>query len=345
MEETAANNGNANANEDGNRILIVAQQDPERYPYIVLKGTAANLSALRGTDEQTMSTFFEERNTSALASSLSSSSSSDPLVMESSLPVSVTITTAATATTTTSSEGEGAENEAENETATTATTTANTPSDPIQGELFVTNTQVLFVANDRDQSDSDLAIGAACIVLHAMMEDPEPAVYLQLSYHFGGSSHGGENDESNDDGDAYDAPPTEVMVTPTRNDDGDCEKLFEALCRLISLHPLEADDDDGDEYGGGGGGWFGAGGVIGGGFGDDWAADYGESMGSNNNNNDDFVWAAPSIVATTSASAGAATTEQRNAMLEHLDNLLVVRPGLEPQPPEEDGQFDDAVNE
>mmetsp|Transcript_24171 Transcript_24171/g.51042 ORF Transcript_24171/g.51042 Transcript_24171/m.51042 type:complete len:331 (-) Transcript_24171:138-1130(-) len=330
MEETATTNDN----EDGNRILIVAQQDPERYPYIVLKGTAADLSALRGTDEQTRSTFFEERNSGALASSLSLSG---PLVMESSLPVSVTITTAATATTTTSSEVEEAVNEA------TTTTTTNTAPDLIQGELFVTNTQVLFVANDRDQSDSDLAIGAACIVLHAMMEDPEPAVYLQLSFGFGGSSNSGENGEN---GDAYDDPPTEITVTPTRNDDGDCETLFEALCRLISLHPLEADDDD-DEYGGGtGGGWFGAGGVIGGGFGDDWAADYGESIGSNNNN-DDFVWAAPSATtatATTSA-AGAATAEQRDAMLEHLDNLLVVRPGLELQHPEEDGQFDDAANE
>lgn len=282
-EEDSATATTIHDGDENNNILIFGQQeDPERYPHMVLQGTCANLSALRGTDEQTRSTFFDERNTNQVALS----SGSGPLLMQSSVPVSVTTITP----------NDDDDNDEESEGA--------TPSSPIQGELFVTNTQVLFVANEVEKIKSDLAIGAACIVLHAMTEDPELAVYLQLST----------------DGD--DAAPTEVTVTPRENED--CQKVFDALCRLISLHPVQVDDDEENDMFGGGGGW------IGGGFGDDPLADYGEP-------NDGFVWAPPSSTTV----AGTATTEERDAMLEHLDNLLVVRPELE-LAAEEEGQFDDA---
>ena len=92
----------------------------------------------------------------------------------------------------------------------------------------------------------------------------------------------------------------------------DRQKLFDALCKLISLHPIE-DDEDEDNHG-----MF-SGGMIGGGFGDDPRLDYGE-----------MVWAEP-------------TPEEsdREAMLERLDNLLVVPPGLEVE--DDDGRFDDAL--
>ena len=93
---------------------------------------------------------------------------------------------------------------------------------------------------------------------------------------------------------------------------------------LVSLPPLEP--DSGDD-----GGLFGAGGVIGGGFGDDGAADYGE--------HDGFVWAGGDSLAASAVPAG---SPEREAMLDHLDRLLVVPPGLEVG---EDGQFDDAADE
>ena len=181
MEETTTTNNlggnnnnvdgeNENENNNNESHILIVQQDPERYPHIVLKGTAANLSALRGTDAQTRATFFDERNCP--------SSSSPPLLMESSVLVSVTTTTTTTTATATATAATATADDEHDE---ESNTVSNHHQQVVRGELFVTNTQVLFVATERDQLECDLAIGAACVVLHAMTDDPELAVYLQLS--------------------------------------------------------------------------------------------------------------------------------------------------------------------
>jgi hypothetical protein len=202
--------------------------------------------------------------------------------------------------------------------------------EPISGTVFVTSTQVLFVAADAEQSHSDLAIGGACVVLHAMTEDPAPAVYLQLS--------SSSSSEHADDGGFGGGSITEVTLVPSDGrpgDDGDCQRLFDALCKLISLHPIvvENDEDDDDGYGGGMFG-FGSGGMIGGGFGDDAFGDYGEGGES-------LVWATLDGD-NEDDNGGGATDAEREAMLERLDGLLVVAPGLQAGDTETDGQFDDA---
>jgi hypothetical protein len=294
---------NENENEKNDNILIIEAGDrPELYPHVVLKGNSANLSALRGTDAQTRSIFFDERNNS----NDEDTPSTPPLLMESSVFVSL-MTTDADA-------DDEHENDNENE---------NNNNAVIKGEMFITNTQILFVAIERDQSEYDLAIGAACIVLHAMTDEPELSIYLQLS----SSSSVGEQQQQ---------PPTEVTLTPIHNEnDNDCQKIFDALCKLISLNPIEPDDDD---DGGGGGnmmdGMFGFRGTGTGGFGDD-------NDGDGDVDDDGFIWA-PTTASSKKTSDGTATTleeEERDAMLERLDNLLVVPPQFE------DGQFDDAIEE
>jgi hypothetical protein len=300
-----------NENNNDNILIIEAGDRPELYPHVVLKGNSANLSALRGTDAQTRSIFFDERNNNSNNNDEDEdtpSSSSPPLLMESSVFVSLMTTNA----------DEDDENENENEN--------NNNNNTVKGEMFITNTQILFVAIERDQSQYDLAIGAACIVLHAMTEEPELSIYLQLS----SSSSAGEQQQQQQH-----QPPTEVTLTPSHNEnDHDCQKIFDALCKLISLNPIEPDDDDDGGGSGGGGG----GNMMDGMFGFGTGAGVGGFDDDNNDNgdvdDDGFIWAP-----TTASSNNKTSDEERDAMLERLDNLLVVPPQFE------DGQFDDAIEE
>ena len=297
MAETTAivndNEKNHIDNDKNSGPLVITAHDPERFPHIVQRGEAANLSVLRTADAQTRMAYFEERNTNPVALE----ANAPVLFLDAPVPVTVKTSTVDAAT---EIYEQGDEE---------ATNFSPSSNEPISGNVVVTNTQILFVANDADQADSDVAIGGACVVLHAMTEDPEPSVYLQLS-------SDGENGGF-----------TEVTIIPSGSSDGEdnCQKLFDALCKLIALHPLLDEDDDGM------GGIFG-GGMIGGGFGDDVFGDYGETLGGDG---DGLVWA-PSPNAE-------ATEQEREVMLKHLDNLLVVPPGLEAKDHEEnDGQFDDA---
>jgi len=306
-----------NENENNDNILVIEAGDrPELYPHVILKGNSANLSALRGTDAQTRSIFFDERNNNSSSSSNDEdvTPSTPPLLMESSVLVSLMMATDADA---------DDENEDENKNNNTF----------IQGEMFITNTQILFVAIERDQSQYDLAIGAACIVLHAMTDEPELSVYLQLSS--SSSSSLGEQQQQQQQ------PPTEVTLTPIHNEnDNDCQRIFDALCKLISLNPIEPDDDD-DGGGSGGGnmmmdGMFGLGGTGTGGFVDD-------NDGDGDVDDDGFIWAPATTASSNDKTSDGTTTtseeEERDAMLERLDNLLIVPPQFE------DGQFDDAIEE
>ena len=132
-----------------------------------------------------------------------------------------------------------------------------------------------------------MAIGATCITLHAMTEEPELALYLQLT---------GDSDDDT----------SEVTITPL--DPETSETIFSGLCKLVANHPLE---DDGDEQGG-------------------------EFEGFG----DDLIWA-PAAGFQDGEDGDGATQEERDAMLERLDNMLVVAPEYQIQ----EGQFDDAEEE
>ena len=216
----------------------------------------------------------------------------------------------------------------------------NTKSTVLRGHIFISSSQLLFVAASVPASkgstsssidNGDIAIGATCITLHAMMDDPEPAVYLQLS--------DGDDEDDEDEGGVG---PLELTITPTEDDRADnCQKLFDRICQLVSQWPVNVDDDDDN----GGNNIFGSG--IGAGFGalgigfdgeGGWMTAHGlvDGDGNDDGGNDDLVWAEPDNDEDADADDGA-TQEERDAMLERLDNLLVV-----PQEMEIEGQFDDA---
>lgn len=280
---------------DEENILVVSVHDnPERFPYILVRGSLANLSALRGTDATARSTFLEERNTNPTALD----ADAPPVFCE----IKARLTTSAQNNQEEDEvfgdEKDNNYHEYDDEPVEPISTTP--ASQPISGTVFVTNTQILFVTSELDDMEADIAVGGACILLHALSDDPEPSLYLQLQ-------------SENDDG------MTEMTIFASQEN---CQELFEALCKLIALHPIEGDDENDS-----GGMMMGmlSGGMMGGGFGDDVFADYGEPAGE---------W----VTADTSTEA---TKQEREAMLERLDNMLVVAPGLEVSE-DNDGQFEDA---
>jgi len=318
-----------------NQILVVEEADrPDRYPYVVLNGNSANLSAVRGTDAQTRSIFFDERNKNTDDDNKNdyddvspSSQSPPPLLMESSVLVSLMAM----------ADVDADDYDGVNENEKNTCNNNNNNNALVRGEIFITNTQVLFVAIERDQSHYDLAIGAACIVLHAMTDEPELSLYLQLS-----SSN--SDQEGRGGQQQQEPPPTEVTFTPIHNNnDNDCQKIFDALCKLVSLHPIEPDDDDdGNNNNEQGNGMFGFGGGVS--FGDDG----GDFDNDDDDDDDGFIWAPATSASNTmtmaSPSGTNGTPSERDVMLERLDNLLSVRPEFEINN-NEDGQFDDAIED
>jgi hypothetical protein len=88
--------------------------------------------------------------------------------------------------------------------------------------------------------------------------------------------------------------------------------LFDGLCKLVSLHPLEVDDED--------------------------------ETGGNPFGGDELIWAEPRSSSSGRAAfdeEGGASEADRATMLDRLDNLLVVGPDLEVL----EGQFEDADEE
>ena len=275
-----ANAAEYDDNDDDGPIVV---QHVDQFPHVILRGSVANLAALRGCDMAVRDVFFRERATGG--------EEDENLLLGPSSSIQATI---------------------------------KMGRDSIEGEVFVTRTQVLFVAKDQDQAEHDIAIGASCIVLHAMMEEPQMAVYLQISDEnsdnaqqavmFGNPDDTEEDYGENDNGVEGGSGPLEATIEPVEQED--CQRLFDSLCKLVALHPMQDDEDDEGFMGGGGGGMFGGG--------------------------DDLIFApaaaaGASTVSSDDGSEGATETE-RDAMLERLDNLLVVRPEFEIQ----DGQFDDA---
>lgn len=143
----------------------------------------------------------------------------------------------------------------------------------IAGKAIVTTERIVFVANV--EVEYDASIDAECILLHATLEDP-PSIYLQIQ-------------ETSAEVEA----PMELTIVP--DEESSCYALFEALSKLVAMHPIYDDDiDDGDE------------GMV--------------FLGTERVENDEVV------------------TEDRQAMLDRLDDLLEVPPYLDVG----EGQFDDA---
>jgi hypothetical protein len=343
--------------------------NPDLFPHVILRGDVAGLSALRtiqigkGEKEEQaddsssslLQTFFDERGGQPLLASpmkvsicWNASDDEADKGVESGDGRGGDI--ADTSQYADAEEGEASDsiNQGPDETA----TTTNGLKDKqifIPGNLFISSSQILFVAERQDSGhkansdyssspsssssgDNDLAIGATCITLHAMMDEPEPAMYLQLS----------DGGDDRDDGNNTDHDgPLELTITPTERKDINCQILFDHICRLVSQWPVDV-DDDGDNFGVGrncqfsgselgeenvgNGGWMTADGIV-------------EDLEGDDDGRDHLIWAhSPNADDVEKENDdGGATEEERAAMLDRLDNLLVV-----PRDMEIEGQFDDA---
>lgn len=220
----------------------------DQFPHVILHGETADLSALKTVDSQ--QAFLKQRG--------------DPVFVGS--PIACRLTWQSSSS---SSEEEPSDDN-------------GTGSGIMSGEVFISSSQILFACED---ASNDVAIGATCILMHAMTEEPELSIYLQLQ------EGSGET--------------LEATFTPL--DSKMCQDFFNALCKLVSLHPCDIDDDEGDEM-----------------FGQE-----------------EMIWAPASRGFGTNAfesEEGGATEEERQAMLDHLDSILVVKAEHEFQ----EGQFDDA---
>lgn len=143
----------------------------------------------------------------------------------------------------------------------------------IAGKAIVTTERIVFVANVEEKNDA--SIDAECILLHATLHDP-PSIYIQIQ-------------ETSAEVEA----PMELTIVPDK--ESSCQAFFEALSKLVAMHPIYDDDiDDGDEG---------------------------------------MMFMGPTRVESDEGS-----TEDRQAMLDRLDNLLEVPPYLDVG----EGQFDDA---
>ena len=251
----------------------------------------------------------------------------------------------------------------------------NTP-----GELLITSIRVLFIAenkthnNDTNQNQcDDVAIDGRCIALHAMDSEPSandenetPAshIYCQLSdsstdndtmgfpsasigmaapTNVAEDDHAGDDEQMNeeDNSNGEDNGTVEVYFKPMKSESDDsaedsCQALFDALTHLASLN---AEDDSNENCGGlfsmlsmmAGMGGFGSGEMIMADDEDDGDDDMIIRFGRGGNN----------VVENDDESDGADEAE-REAMLQRLDDMLVVPPELRISSDDEGGQFDDA---
>jgi hypothetical protein len=209
-------------------------------------------------------------------------------------------------------------------------------------QIFVTSRRLLAVASSEQEGDKDIMLNAQGISLHALTSEPQRTIYCQLCEHIhvGSSDDDGtrntndmdEEEEEEEEGDSY--VTKELTIVPlTRNNEQDsdlCSSLFQALSKLIALNPV---DDDDQNFGGGS-------------FGDMlglMAQAYGQV--DDNDQDDEMICRInPKDISTytiVDEEESNVHGNRRRAILEHLDNVLVV--------PEEyevvDGQFDDACSE
>jgi hypothetical protein len=165
----------------------------------------------------------------------------------------------------------------------------------IPGTLFITTERLVFVSSNNN-NNSDFSIHAECLLLHAISQD---GLYIQVQ-------------DVNEEKDGL-----ELTITPTttlQQQQQQQQVMFDALTKLVSLHPIMDNNDDDDDD-------------------DDKDDDIGFL-------NDNAVIAPPRTNATAAAAA-------REEMLQRLDEMLVVEVPL----PSEyhpmmavlvQGQFEDA---
>jgi len=210
----------------------------------------------------------------------------------------------------------------------------------VEGQVFVTSRRVLFVTMEKSNNDFDLAIDSARISLHAMTSEPKCSVYCQLasssspentiSFSPQGSEHDGGQVSNGCPGEIHFFPPDDMAKEKKQEF---CQGLFDSLSRLASLNPVS---DDGD----GGGGMAAMMNMM--------AATYGEDRSNLEGVEDDEdemicridprlmddAWGSTAEENILERNSGGATIEERNAMLDRLDNVLTVEGAV--------GQFDDA---
>lgn len=98
------------------------------------------------------------------------------------------------------------------------------------GFLFVTSERIFFISTS--DKNHDVSVDAACIQLHAVSED---GIYIQIQ----------ESNENSDGGIEWTVTPTTTTPTTTNTEEEEaCQVLFEALSKLVSMHPTVLDDDD-----------------------------------------------------------------------------------------------------
>eukprot|EP00986_Skeletonema_menzelii_P001834 scaffold495_cov152-Skeletonema_menzelii.AAC.24 len=246
----------------------------------------------------------------------------------------------------------------------------------VPGELLITSIRVLFIAENKTQNDTnqnqcdDVAIDGRCIALHAMdsepsadggNETPVSHIYCQLSDSSGDDEnmgfpsasimvaptniaedeHGNDdqmNEEDNDGG--GDDCTVEVYFKPIKSESKDsaedsCQALFNALTHLASLN---AGDDSNENCGGlfsmlsmmAGMGGFGSDEMI---------------MADDEDDGDDDMiirFGGGNHVVENDHESDGADEAERAAMLQRLDDILVVPPELRISSDDEEGQFDDA---
>lgn len=98
------------------------------------------------------------------------------------------------------------------------------------GTLLITTERLLYWAADNAFMESDLAVPAVCIDLHAMAEDPV-SVYIQIR----------PSSISFDD--------TCIELTLLSVDEENNQLIFAALCKLVSLHPVDDGEEENDGFG------------------------------------------------------------------------------------------------
>lgn len=198
------------------------------------------------------------------------------------------------------------------------TTNSNNNNHMVSGQLVITNQRLLFWEDDDNNDDTtkhDLSVDATCIDLHALTDDDPVAIYIQI------------RDDSKD----FPESLLELNLQPIQEPNETCPQIFQAVAELISLHPIDPNDDDdydGNPY-----------------YGDhafddadednNWCAQDDE----NGDDNDDLVFCAPMVDPPNTTTDDEVTELERNAMLERLDNLLIVPPEFEQ---DDEGQYDDA---
>lgn len=98
------------------------------------------------------------------------------------------------------------------------------------GTLLITTNSILFWAADKAFIENDLAVPAVCIDLHAMAEDPI-SVYIQVR----------PSSTSFDD--------TSIELTILSVEEEKNELIFAALCKLVSLHPVDDGEEEDEGFG------------------------------------------------------------------------------------------------